>query len=75
MESVSKSTDQQLEQLAEEVQLLADLCARLKSDIQTLQEQNQSLSRERSDLIEKNELARSRIEAMIVRLKAMEIPR
>ncbi|HBC58400.1 MAG TPA: TIGR02449 family protein [Gammaproteobacteria bacterium] len=75
MESVSKSTDQQLEQLAEEVQLLADLCARLKSDNQTLQEQNQSLSRERSDLIEKNELARSRIEAMIVRLKAMEIPR
>ncbi|MCG8383012.1 MAG: TIGR02449 family protein [Gammaproteobacteria bacterium] len=75
MESVSKSTDQQLEQLAEEVQLLADLCARLKSDIQTLQEQNQSLSRERSDLIEKNELARSRIEAMIIRLKAMEISR
>ena len=75
MESVSKPTDQQLEQLAEEVQLLADLCARLKSDNQTLQEQNQSLSRERSDLIEKNELARSRIEAMIVRLKAMEIPR
>ena len=75
MESVSKSTDQQPEQLAEEVQLLADLCARLKSDIQTLQEQNQSLSRERSDLIEKNELARSRIEAMIIRLKAMEISR
>ena len=48
-------------------------CGRLNDENQALREQQGSLMAERAALIEKSELVRSRVEAMIVRLRAMEI--
>ena len=45
----------------------------LKVENSSLRESQSSLMAERSRLIEKNEHARSRVEAIITRLKAMEI--
>ena len=45
----------------------------LSDENQALRDQQSSLVAERAGLIEKSELARSRVEAMIARLKAMEI--
>jgi cell division protein ZapB len=51
---------------------LIQLCHQLKSENQALREQQGSLMSERAGLMRKNEQARSRIEAMIMRLKSME---
>lgn len=53
-------------------QLIAK-CQTLSEENQALREQQGHLINERAALIEKSELARSRVEAMIARLKAMEI--
>ncbi|KAA3629857.1 MAG: TIGR02449 family protein [Proteobacteria bacterium] len=45
---------------------------RLKDENRSLRQQQQTLAAERSGLIQKNELARNRIEAMIAQLKSME---
>ncbi len=45
---------------------------RLKDENRSLRQQQQTLATERSTLIQKNELARNRIEAMIAQLKSME---
>lgn len=45
---------------------------RLKDENRSLRQQQQSLATERAGLIQKNELARNRIEAMISQLKSME---
>ena len=44
----------------------------LSSENQRLLAQEQSWHKERFSLIEKNEMARKRVEAMILRLKALE---
>ncbi|MFK7890389.1 MAG: TIGR02449 family protein [Granulosicoccus sp.] len=51
---------------------LIGLCARLQIEIQSLKEQQGSLVEERAQLIRKNELARTKVEQMILRLKSME---
>ncbi len=51
---------------------LMSLCSGLRVENQSLKEQQDSLIEERAKLIEKNEMARSKVEQMIVRLKAME---
>lgn len=51
---------------------LVALCNRLTEENQGLRRQNQQLIAERAALLEKNEQARNRIEAMIARLKSME---
>lgn len=45
--------------------------ARLKAENELLREREASLARERSQLLEKNERARGKIESMIARLKAL----
>ncbi len=45
----------------------------LSAENEALRTQQAALTMERATLIEKTELARSRIEAMIMRLKSMEI--
>lgn len=52
---------------------LIRLCDALSEENLALREQQAHLLAERSALIEKSELARSRVEAMIARLKAMEV--
>ena len=48
-------------------------CEELNDENRALRDQQAHLMAERAALIEKSELARSRVEAMIARLKAMEI--
>ncbi|MDX1513266.1 MAG: TIGR02449 family protein [Gammaproteobacteria bacterium] len=52
---------------------LIEACKDLADENQALRDQQTHLMAERATLIEKSELARSRVEAMIARLKAMEI--
>jgi cell division protein ZapB len=71
---MSKPVDtlQQLADLAARVEQLAGLCQRLGEENRTLRQSQDSLIGERAQLLTKNEQARSRVEAMIHRLKSME---
>jgi cell division protein ZapB len=58
--------------LEKKVAELVDLCAVLSRENRALRTQQQNWTTERAKLIEKNELAKSRVESMITRLKALE---
>jgi cell division protein ZapB len=58
-----------LERQAEE---LLQTCERLREENASLRTRQETLVAERAELIEKTELARSRVESMISRLKSME---
>jgi cell division protein ZapB len=62
-----------LRSLETRIDELIRACRELTDENQTLRGQQSHLLAERAALIEKSELARSRVEAMIARLKAMEI--
>jgi cell division protein ZapB len=62
-----------LESLEAQVDELIHTCDQLTDENRALRDQQSTLVAERASLIEKSELARSRVEAMIARLKAMEI--
>ena len=51
---------------------LAALAQRLGEENRSLRQQQEQLSGERAQLLAKNEQARSRVEAMITRLKSLE---
>jgi cell division protein ZapB len=51
---------------------LIELCGVLTKENRALRTQQHNWTTERAKLIEKNELAKSRVESMIVRLKAFE---
>ncbi len=63
-----------LEWIAHEqkVEELIELCGVLSKENRALRTQQQNWTTQRAKLIEKNELAKSRVESMIVRLKALE---
>ena len=64
--------EQVMRRLEESVdELLSDL-AGAREEIGSLRAQQEQLTLERAKLIEHNELARSRVEAMVNRLKALE---
>ena len=62
-----------LQALEAQVDELIQTCEQLTDENRALRDQQSTLVAERASLIEKSELARSRVEAMIARLKAMEI--
>ena len=62
-----------LQALEAQVDELIQTCEQLSDENRALRDQQSTLVAERASLIEKSELARSRVEAMIARLKAMEI--
>ena len=62
-----------ISELEQRIDELIDTCRQLGEENQALRNQQANLMAERATLIEKSELARSRVEAMIARLKAMEI--
>lgn len=72
LENIPETAATGLAILAERLERLAVLCERLQEDNRFLREQNQALQAEGSALREQNEQSRSRIEAMIVRLKGLE---
>ena len=59
--------------LEEKIDRLIRICDRLDDENRALREQQAGLMAERAALVEKSELARSRVEAMIARLRAMEV--
>jgi len=67
-----RNHEQDLKALEHRVDELIQLCHQLKGENQALRDQQSNLMSERASLMEKNEMARSRIEAMIMRLKNME---
>ncbi|MEJ2088688.1 MAG: TIGR02449 family protein [Gammaproteobacteria bacterium] len=58
--------------LEKKVEELIELCAVLTRENRALRTQQANWTTERAKLIEKNELAKSRVESMITRLKALE---
>ena len=66
------SLSDEFSRLETRMQDLISLCSKLRTENQSLKTQQGSLVEERARLIEKNELARSKVEQMIQRLKSME---
>lgn len=58
--------------LESSVEALIERNLKLSQENEALRQQQQNLTAERATLIEKNELAKSRVEAMIGRLKGLE---
>lgn len=73
MKDQKPSNTLDLEQFATRVEELLALCDRLQQENARLRAQFNRLLNERGALMEKNETSRQRIEAMVTRLKTMEI--
>ncbi len=69
---VADSLAEQIALLEQRVDALMSTCARLQRENRMLRDSQASLNSDRAALLEKNETARSRIESMISRLKALE---
>ena len=69
----AQMTDIELKKLETRVDGLLQTCDKLVNENRLLRQQQQTLVTERAGLIEKNQLARNRIEAMITRLRSLEI--
>ena len=66
-------TEDDLRQLELRIDDLIDTVGLLKNENTNLRQQQDRLTTERSQLIEKTEMARTRVEAMISRLKSLEL--
>lgn len=66
-------TETDLSHLEQRIDELIDTVGLLKNENTNLRQQTDKLSSERAQLIEKTEMARSRVEAMITRLKSLEL--
>lgn len=64
--------DSNINDLIEKVDQLIAICDRLQQQNHQLLAQERSWRDERLQLIEKNDLARQKVEAMILRLKSLE---
>ena len=63
---------QALDALEQQVSALVETCAYLKEENRLLRAQQERLQEERAALMEKNQTARSRVDAIISRLKSLE---
>lgn len=68
----SNDTLAAVQQLSARLEKLIDLTRRLAEENRSLRQGQEQLANERAQLLNKNELARSRVEAMIHRLKSLE---
>ena len=64
--------DNALKMLESRIDQLIELCGDLNRENQKLKAENQDWRLERQDLIDKNEQARQRVEAMLNRLRSTE---
>lgn len=64
--------DNELEKLEQRVNELVALCKQLREENRSLQRKQEQMNNERAQLIQRNELVRARVEAMVSRLKSME---
>jgi cell division protein ZapB len=65
-------SDSEISKLEQRIDELIALTEQLSNENNLMRERQDILVEERARLIEKAELARSRVESMLVRLKAME---
>ncbi len=56
-----------------QVEKLLKICAQLKTENNLLRGRQVALVAERARLIEKNDIARTRVEAMVTRLRSLEV--
>ncbi|MCH2158229.1 MAG: TIGR02449 family protein [Oleiphilaceae bacterium] len=61
-----------ISRFSDKVEQLLAYCQRLEEDNARLQQSQEKLHNERTQLLQKNELAKSKIEGMIGRLRALE---
>lgn len=64
--------NQQFKQLERKVSDLIQLCEQMDRENRVLKTAAMSWQQEREQLVQKTEIARSKVESMIVRLKALE---
>ncbi len=64
---------QDLNALEAKVDELIELCESLSNENRALRERNRAWAVEKSTLVERNELAASRLDALISRLKSMDV--
>ena len=62
----------ELREIGGQLDRLLELCQRLSEENRSLRVSQEQLSAERANLMAKNEQARSRVEAMIARLRSLE---
>jgi cell division protein ZapB len=72
-ERVNDVAEQELKKLEFRINELIETCERLKAENRRLREEQVTLSAERSQLAKKTEIAKARVEAIISRLKTMEL--
>ena len=65
-------SEDRFEALSEKVDDLIDLCADMKRENQVLKAGENSWQGERKQLMDKNKEAKSKLESILVRLKAMD---
>jgi cell division protein ZapB len=70
--SARPSSRQEVHEIAQRVDQLIALCQRLGDENRSLRTSQEQLMAERANLMAKNEQARSRVEAMIHRLRSLE---
>jgi cell division protein ZapB len=66
-------TDPELKGLEHRIDELIRACQRLKQENRLLRQQQSVLMAERAKLKQKNDMARTQTETMLIRLKALEI--
>lgn len=66
-------TENDLRQLEQRIDQLIDTVGSLKNENTNLRQQQDKLVAERSQLLDKTETARTRVEAMISRLRSLEL--
>ena len=64
--------EQDIKALESRIDRLIQAAAQLSAENRRLRQQESSLKNERDDLRRKNELAKARVEAIILRLRALE---
>ncbi|MBG61379.1 MAG: TIGR02449 family protein [Woeseiaceae bacterium] len=69
---INLNFESDLRRLEDRLDDLVKICNQLQSENKSLKEKQETLSKERATMVQKNEEVRARVEAMIVRLKSME---
>jgi cell division protein ZapB len=66
-------TENDLQKLEQRIDQLINTVGSLKNENSNLRQQQEKLVIERSQLLDKTETARTRVEAMIIRLQSLEL--
>jgi cell division protein ZapB len=70
--ATGKRLDLELARIERRVEELVQICSQLKEENRSLRQRQEMLVAEKANLLQKNDMVRGRVEAMIERLKSME---